>query len=241
MDILKAWSIQLGSVQGKHMVDWLDEHSVNGDAWDEFRIGDHGNPNVSTSSFLPPLSPYSSSDTRSEQRQPRPPVSAAAEFRKGIKRDKSHYKEIKNEKQWDDWKRSTISTVYAHGCENILSQSHVPATPDDTILFNEQQKFMYDVWVNVLRTPMGKHYVRKNEGQRDAQAVWRDYANYLRSSYNSGESEAALATVSGLTKLVGGVLPTNASWLQSLHSFSSLIVSLFATTSFIHSALCLIF
>jgi hypothetical protein len=72
--------------------------------------------------------------------------------------------------------------VYAHGCENILSQSYVPATPDDTILFIEQQKFMYDVWVNVLRTPMGKHYVRKNEGNRDAQAVWRDYANYMRSS-----------------------------------------------------------
>ena len=113
MNILKAWSIQLRSVQGKRMVDWLDEHSVNGDTWDEFRIGDHGNPNASISSFLP-LSPYSSSDTRSEQRQPRPPVSAAAEFRKGIKRDKSHYKEIRNEKQWDDWKRSTISTVYAH-------------------------------------------------------------------------------------------------------------------------------
>ena len=80
------------------------------------------------------------------------------------------------------WVLSTISTVYAHGCENILSQSYVPTTPDDTILFNEQQKFMYDVWVNVLRTPMGKHYVRKNEGQRDAQAVWRDYANYMRSS-----------------------------------------------------------
>ena len=41
MDILKAWSIQLRSVQGKRMVDWLDEHSVNGDAWDEFRIGGH--------------------------------------------------------------------------------------------------------------------------------------------------------------------------------------------------------
>ena len=49
MNILKAWSIQLRSVQGKRMVDWLDEHSVNGDAWDEFRIGDHGNPNASTS------------------------------------------------------------------------------------------------------------------------------------------------------------------------------------------------
>ena len=58
---------------------------------------------------------------------------------------------------------SQISTVYAHGCENILSQSYVPATPDDTILFNEQQKFMYDVWINVLRTPMGKHYVRKQQ------------------------------------------------------------------------------
>ena len=75
------------------MVDWLDEYSVNCDAWDEFRIGNHGDPNAHTSSFLP-LLPYSSSDTNIggsfKSGQPRPPISAAAEFRKGIKLDKSH-------------------------------------------------------------------------------------------------------------------------------------------------------
>ena len=40
MNILKAWNTQLQSVQGQRMVDWLDEYSVNCDAWDEFRIGD---------------------------------------------------------------------------------------------------------------------------------------------------------------------------------------------------------
>ena len=223
MDILKNWNIQLRSVQGKRMVDWLDVYTVNSDAWDEFRVGDHVVPDTHASG--PPYSTSGNTGGSSNFGQSRPPISAAAEFRKGIKRDKSHYKEIKDEKQWDDWKRSTISTVYAHGCENILSQSYVPATPDDTILFIEQQKFMYDVWVNTIRTPMGRHYVRKNEGNRDAQAVWRDYANYMRSSTRADiEIEDLMTALTSLRidSQRGNAQKFILSWLDQLRMYEDL-------------------
>jgi hypothetical protein len=179
--ILQAWNVHLQTEQGMRRVDWLDNLSVNEDEWDEFRVSDYNPPGMPTSpsSRLPSTSNSSNTGTT----QPgRTPPSAASEFRRGIKRNKSDYNTLKDEKQWDDWKRATVSTVYAHGCENILSASYIPGTPDEIILFSEQNKFMYDVYVSTLQTPMGKHFVRQYEGNRDAQAVWRDYLNYMRSS-----------------------------------------------------------
>ncbi len=69
-----------------------------------------------------------------------------------------------------------------HGCENVISLSYVPTAPDEILLFEEQKKFMYNVWATILKTPMGKHYVRLHENTQDAQAVWRDYTTYMRSS-----------------------------------------------------------
>ena len=179
LKILREWNLYLQKVQGKRFVDWFDTQTVNDDEWDEFRVSIYNTPNSGYSGSVIPvhIAPASSGPSTT-----RPAPSAASEFRRGIKRDKSHYKNLKDEFQWNDWKRSTVSTVYAHGCENILSQSYVPSTADESVLFIEQQKFMYDVWVTILHTPMGKHFVRENEGTRDAQAVWRSYSNYMRTS-----------------------------------------------------------
>ena len=85
-------------------------------------------------------------------------LDAAKEFRKGIKRDKTHYAKLKDEKQWDKWKRKTEATVKAHGCDNILDVSYNP-TPPEQALFDEMQRFMYDVFNNIILTPMGKYFV----------------------------------------------------------------------------------
>ena len=93
--------------------------------------------------------------------------------------EKKKYTVLKDEKQWDEWKRQTIATIYAHGCENIISSSYNPITAEDILLFQEQQRYMFDVLTFILRTPMGKHFVRQHENTRDAQSVWRDYINHM--------------------------------------------------------------
>ena len=79
-----------------------------------------------------------------------------------------------------------METIYhghhLHGCKNIISPSYAPTDFEEISLFNEQQKFMYDVWLTILKTPMGKHYVRSHERTRGAQAVWKDYINDMRTS-----------------------------------------------------------
>lgn len=147
MRILRAWNLHLQKEQGKAIVDWFDSFTVSQDEWDKYRVSIYVDPSVN---YVSPSQRPPGYASGSNVGPTRPPYSAAADFKRGIKRDKNHYKEIRDEKQWDDWKRSTVSTVYAHGCENILSQSYVPSSPDDSILFSEQQKFMYDVWVNIL-------------------------------------------------------------------------------------------
>ena len=99
-----------------------------------------------------------------------------------MKRDKTHYIELKDEKQWDDWKRKAVATVFAHGCENVISPPYTPTTADETLLLIKQNKFMYDVFTTILKTSMGRHYTRKHESTRDAQAVWSDYMQYMRTS-----------------------------------------------------------
>ena len=52
--------------------------------------------------------------------------SPAEEFRRSVKRDKTHYLPFKDDKQWDSWKRSTISTARSHGCEDVFNPSYQP-------------------------------------------------------------------------------------------------------------------
>ena len=49
--------------------------------------------------------------------------------------------------------------------------SYIPTMPDDILLFQEHNKFMYYLFLTILQTPMGLHFVRTHEGARDAQAI----------------------------------------------------------------------
>ena len=55
---------------------------------------------------------------------------------------------------------------------------------------------MYSVIVGILMTSMGRHYVRLHEKDRDAQKVWRDYFNHMKTS-----SKAELDQEEFLTQL----------------------------------------
>ena len=66
------------------------------------------------------------------------PCQPAEDFRRTIKRDKSHYKPLKENKQWDSWRRSTMATARSHGCEEILDPLYTPSTLEERYLFEEK-------------------------------------------------------------------------------------------------------
>ena len=101
----------------------------------------------------------------------RPP---AEEFKKSTKRSKTDYKPFKEDKEWDDWHRSTEATARSHGCEDVLDPNYKPKTEEEKDLFDEKQKFMYSVFDDYLLTDKGKHLVRHYNKTYDAQAVYRE-------------------------------------------------------------------
>ena len=175
LNILKAWNAALIAQTGELMIDYQDVSLVNETTYNEFRVSGY-NPDAP---FAPPTSIIP--DIKPKFVAPKV-KNAADEFKRGSKRDKTHYTTLNDEKQWDDWKRSTLATIYAHDCENVTKPTYRPTSPDDTALFKEQNKFMYDVFTSIIKTHSGKHFVRKYEHNRNAQAVWNEYVTFMRSS-----------------------------------------------------------
>ena len=149
---------------------------VNEDEWDKFRVSGYNpnNPRLSQGSTTTLTIPFPvSSAPMSPARQWK---SAAVNFRKGIKRDKYHYRELKDEANWEDWKHSTLATVTTHSCELIMDPVYKPTNQD------EMKKFMCDFFIRTLKTSMGQHFVHAHEATVDANAVLRDYSSYMRTS-----------------------------------------------------------
>ena len=102
-------------------------------SFDEFRITDY-NPNEPT---VPHPSSLSSNLTLKTLN--------VNDFKRGICHDKTHYSVLKDDKQWDSWRCSTIATARSHACEEVFDPSYKPKTAEEKALFDEKQKFIYSV------------------------------------------------------------------------------------------------
>ena len=57
-------------------------------------------------------------------------LTEAEKFSRGVKKDIDHYREIRDEKQWDVFKRDTVATAKTHGTSNVLDPTYVPRGAD---------------------------------------------------------------------------------------------------------------
>ena len=106
----------------------------------------------------------------------------AAEFRKGVKRDKSHYSNLKDDKHFNSWNRGFVATAHMHHTHLVLDEDYVPRTTTELTLFKEMQVFMYAVFEEHLKTDTGKSLVSKYEATRDAQGIYRELVKHAKSS-----------------------------------------------------------
>ena len=148
LHILKAWNQYLKATHGTFK--WDDTTIITTETYNAFRV-DIYDPDAITRprhSTLPAITPTNT---------------ALSEFKKAQKRDKSHYTVLKDEDNWDDWKRKMMATVDNHNCEDVINPSYAPTSLDEITLFREKNKFMYNVFLTILQTPTGIHYVRQHE------------------------------------------------------------------------------
>ena len=108
-------------------------------------------------------------------------------FKKGIKREETAYPTLKDERNFDGFSRSLYITAKSHECEQVLDSDYTPSNAEKD-LFEAKQIFMFSVFDKHLLTDMGKTIVRKYVHTTDAQSVWKDFQDHMKSS-SKGASE----------------------------------------------------
>jgi hypothetical protein len=86
-----------------------------------------------------------------------------SEFRKVIKRDKSHYPELKDDKYFDSWNQNFVATVYTHHTQKVLDESYKLKTAAERDLFDQMQFCMYLVLQEKLKSEKGRSLVNDYE------------------------------------------------------------------------------
>jgi hypothetical protein len=105
-------------------------------------------------------------------------------FNRGIKKTKDDYPEFKDEKYWDNFRRTVEITADTHETQDVLNAAFVP-DPTDTYavnIFRAKNRFMYSVFDAKIKTNKGIAIVRSHEVDRDAQAVWKELSTYQTTS-----------------------------------------------------------
>ena len=90
---------------------------------------------------------------------------------------------------FDGFKRSLFIVAKTHKCNEVLDPNHTPGSePEEKELFEAKQTFMFSVFNANLQTDMGKTIVRRHLANTDAQAVWKELSEHMRTS-SKGASE----------------------------------------------------
>ena len=110
-------------------------------------------------------------------------------FKKGIKREIAAYPSLKDERYFDGFKRSLFIVAKTLKCNEVLDPNYNPGSePEEKELFEAKQTFMFSVFNAYLQTVMGKTIVRRHLATTDAQAVWKELSEHMRTS-SKGASE----------------------------------------------------
>ena len=110
-------------------------------------------------------------------------------FKKGIKREITAYPSLKDERYFDGFKRSLFIVAKTHECSEVLDTNYTPGRePEEEELLEAKQTFMFSVFNTNLQTDMGKTIVRRHLASTDAQALWNELSDHMRTS-SKGASE----------------------------------------------------
>ena len=110
-------------------------------------------------------------------------------FKKGIKREIAAYPSLKDERYFDGFRRNLFIVAKFHECNEVLDSTYTPGSePEQKELFEAKQTFLFGVFNTNLLTDMGKTIVRRHLTTTDAQSVWRELSEHMRTS-SKGASE----------------------------------------------------
>ena len=110
-------------------------------------------------------------------------------FKKGIKREIAAYPSFKDERYFDGFMRSFLIVAKTHECNEVLDPNCTPGSePEEQELFEAKQTFMFSVFNANHQTDMGKSIVRRHLANTDAQSVWKELSEHMKTC-SKGASE----------------------------------------------------
>ena len=110
-------------------------------------------------------------------------------FKKGIKREIAVYPSLKDERYFDGFKRILFIVAKSHKSNEVLDPTYTPGSePEQKELFEAKWTFIFSVLNANLQTDMGKTIVRRHLTTTDAQSIWRELSEPMRTS-SKGASE----------------------------------------------------
>ena len=112
-----------------------------------------------------------------------------ASFKRGLKIGAYAYSILRDECHFDKFQKNFFITAKSDDVSEILDPTFTPGpSQEDKELFEAKQSFMYNVFRETLLTNMGRYIVRIHLRTIDAQAVWKEYSEYIITT-NKGVSE----------------------------------------------------
>ena len=114
-------------------------------------------------------------------------------FKRGIKRETSAYSILKDEHYFDKFQRDLFIAAKSHDVSEILDTTFTPGpSQEEKELFEAKQVFMYKVFNETLFTDVGRTKVRKHLKTTDAQAVWKEYSEYMTTASKEASEKRKL-------------------------------------------------
>ena len=114
-------------------------------------------------------------------------------FKKGIKREIAPYPSLKDERYFDGFKRNLFIVAKTHECNEVLDPTKNPGSePEEQELFEAKQTFMFSVFNANLQTDMGKTIVTRHLANTDAQSVWKELSEHMRTSSKGASKKRRL-------------------------------------------------
>ena len=175
--VLKSFNRYMSSSGEAIYYDWSN---ITEDQFDEYRLTEY-DPDVKTpvpirlSSPSPQFSMSTTTPTTNK-------FTLAQQFKRSIKRDPSVFVVLKNARQFKNWHRTLIATAAAQDLSEVLDPKYVPQNVEEVELFEEKQKYMYQVADRILQTDRGVVFVGQHEVDFDAQKVFAKTLEYYLKS-----------------------------------------------------------
>jgi hypothetical protein len=106
----------------------------------------------------------------------------ALAFLRVIKRDKTHYIELKYNKHFDTWNCGFVATAFMYRTQFVLDGEYVAVTPTGDDLFRKMQIFMYAVFEENLTTDKHRSLVSSYNSRRNAQSIYKELTKHAKCS-----------------------------------------------------------